>query len=279
LPIREQLALLVGLTSQLGGTEQERLEDLAQNLGLLEAATSACSSAIWWERLHGVRTLLLLGTYDRIPMALVKDEHALVRAEAVRRWTDRPIEGVPHLLRLIDDPSPVGRFAVQDALLRMGGAVAEPLAEYLEDPRSAGLEAGLEVAARLAHPSHHAVAQKLSTTSSSSVRARAASLLGALGGEQGGRRLLEMLSDSEPEVRQAALRALGRLGEWSVAPQVAALLSDEDWHVRRAAALASLSLGSAGQLFLSKISRETSEAGVMARYALSLPESAREAAL
>jgi HEAT repeat protein len=223
--------------------------------------------------------LLLLGAYDRIPVALVKDDHPLVRAEAVRRWTDRPAEGIPHLLRLIDDPSPVGRFAVQDALLRMGGEVAEPLARYLEDPKSAGLEAGLEVAARLAHPSHHEVAQKLSLSASAGVRARAASLLGALGGEQGGARLLEMLSDPQPEVRQSVLKALGRLGEWPVAPQVAALLSDSDWHVRRAAALSLLCLGSAGQLFLSKLSREEGEAGVMARYALSLPESARETAL
>ena len=279
LPVGEQLALLVGLTSQLGGSEQERLMELAQGLGLLEAATAACGSQSWWERLHGVRTLLLLGAYERIPMVLVKDDHALVRADAVRRWTDRPAEGIPHLLRLLDDPSPVGRFAVQDALLRMGGTVAEPLADYLADSKSVGLEAALEVAARLADPGHNEVARQLSRAESAPIRARAATLLGALGGKEGAARLLEMLADPDSGVKQASLKALGRLGEWSVAPQVAAVLGDDDWYVRRAAALALLSLGSAGQLFLSKISREGTEAGTMARYALSLPESSREAAL
>ncbi len=277
LPQPQQLALLGGLSRQLDGLERVRLEALASSLGLVDAAVAACASDTWWKRLQGVRTLLLLGSPSSIPFEMVRDPHALVRAEAVRRWANTPIEGIPHLLALLDDPTPVGRFAVQDALLRIGSPVTRALGEHLVKARPLGLTAAIEVAARLADSSHLKPGLALSYYETFEVRAAAAGLLGALGGAESRERLLHMLEDQSSLVREATLSALAGMGEWSVAPTVARLLRDDEWSVRRRAALSLAHFGSAGKLYLMKASEEPGPAGEMARYALSLPDSALEA--
>jgi HEAT repeat protein len=275
LPRSEQLAMLGGLSRQLDGPEKARLEGLAASLGLVEAAVAACSRRLWWERLHGVRTLLLLGAPASIPEKLVRDSHPLVRAEAVRRWSGVPLEGIPHLLVLLDDPTPVGRFAVQDALLKIGSAASKALGEYLTRANPAGLTAAIEVAARLADSTHLQPALDLSSVESAEVRASAARLLGSLGGAQARERLLELLTDQSPAVRQAALSSLAGIGEWSVAPQVASCLSDQEWAVRQRAALTLSEFGSVGKLYLLKAAeQQDGPAAIMARYALSLPQPA-----
>lgn len=277
LPQPQQLALLGGLSRQLDGLERVRLEALASSLGLLDAAVAACSSPTWWKRLQGVRTLLLLGSPTSIPLDMVRDSHALVRAEAVRRWSNTPIEGIPHLLALLDDATPVGRFAVQDALLRIGSPVAKALGDHLVKADSRGLTAAIEVAARLADSSHLKPGLALSRHALAEVRVASAGLLGALGGAESRERLLQMLADESPAVREATLSALAGMGEWSVAPTVSRLLLDPEWSVRRRAALSLAHFGSAGKLYLLKASETQGVAGEMARYALSLPDSALEA--
>lgn len=277
LPRSQQLALLGGLSRQLDGPEGARLRELAGSLGLVGAAVAACSRPSWWERLYGVRTLLLLGAPASIPESLVRDPHPLVRAEAVRRWSGQPAEGIPHLLALLDDPTPVGRFAVQDALLKIGHPAAKALGEYLSQDHPEGLTAAIEVARRLADSSHLEPALQLSRSDRAEIRARSAELLGSLGGPQAKERLLELLGDADAAVREAALSSLAVTGEWSVAPQVAALLHDPEWSVRRRAALTLAKFGSSGKLYLRKAAPEAGPAGTMARYALSLPPSALEA--
>ena len=68
------------------------------------------------------------------------------------------------MLAMLADPATQARFAVQNALLRMGGIIAGPLAAFLDTHSGKAAEAGLRVAESLAEPSFLPAAQRLSRT-------------------------------------------------------------------------------------------------------------------
>lgn len=248
---------------------------MAEQLGFVREASKACRSRRWWRRLRGVRILTALEAGEEVVPRLAHDPHPLVRAEVVAWLSTRPSpERLGDLLGMLADPAAVARFGVQDALLNLGASAVGPLARYLremEDPDC--LVAALEVARGLAAAEFLEPGLALAGAPQAEVRAEAARLLGALGGEPGAQRLLELLADPEATVRAAAAESLGRLSERSLAPQLARLLSDPSWQVRKRAGLALRCLGSPGKVLLRKWSLEAeSPAGVMARHVLGLPE-------
>ena len=157
------------------------------------------------------------------------------------------------LLLLLGDAESLCRFAAQDALLRLGPLVAEPLVDLLGVHHrvghlwplrmTAGVETALEVAVGLADARFFSPALTLCHSATAGVRALAATLLGALGGREGVEVLTALLDDDVPEVRAAAARALGKLRYWPAAAALATLLQDRAWDVRREVGLALRSLG------------------------------------
>jgi HEAT repeat protein len=156
----------------------------------------------------------------------------------------------------------------------MGDAVIEPLTSYLlSHSEERSLEPALTVAIGLAAPEFLPVALSLSAHQSLTVRLRAASLLGALGGKEAVNTLIERLEDPAPEVRAEAARSLGAVGHWPAAGRLAVALRDSAWVVRRESALSLLAFGAPGLLFLRRaVSEEDGFASDMARQALDLPE-------
>ncbi len=272
LPQPERLRLIGGLTLHLAGEDQVRLLALADATGLMETASSGCRDHRWWVRLQGVRTLVTLGKADQIPETLVRDPHYLVRAEAAYLWTSRGTEGIASLIELLGEPSMVARFTVQDALLRMGQAVGEPLSKFLAKEEQAGTLPALEVASRLAHPATLIAILNLANSEDAEIRTASAKALGGLGGKDAQDKLLHLLDDVNPEVRVAAAEAVGVLSDWKATAKLATLLSDENWPVRKAAGLALIQTGPPGKLYLTRYAREDkSMAGIMSRYVLALP--------
>ncbi|HEX8391272.1 MAG TPA: HEAT repeat domain-containing protein [Longimicrobium sp.] len=278
IPVRLQIRLLTELAPNLTGQSRAQLAVLAEQIGLVDAARRMAASRDWRDRLHGVRLLAGVGGGGELVPGLMDDPHPAVRAEAVEWAGTHPTpERVDRLVSLLPATDRYGAFVVRDSLLRAGEAAIAPLARYLDEHGGAEAEGALEVAAGLADPRFAAAAMRLCADPLPAVRARAAALAGAIGGEEAVGVLQRLAHDDDAEVRAAAAAALGRLGHWPSAPVIAALLRDRAWAVRSQSALALRSLGSPGLLYLRRgLTDEDPFAADIARQVLDLPASSAE---
>lgn len=280
LPGYAQERLFAELARNFEGTFREQLRDVAVEVGALQRATARTRSRFWWRRVRGIRTLATLGAAEPLMLQLLRDRHPGVRAQVAEWAADHPSPAILRaLLMMLSSSETLYRFVVQDAVLRAGPAAAEPLADFLASYRGAGTRPALEVAAIIAHPSFADPAIALCRDEDPDVRAAAAEVLGAVGGEAGVGILTELLTDPEGEVRCAAVSALARLGHWPAAAQIAPLLRDRVFKVRRAAGLALNALGSPGLLLLRRFQNDSDRfAADMARQVLDLPAVGAEGA-
>src|SRR4029453_574234 len=161
LPVRLQIRLFTHLAPSLSGAKKQQLTALAHASGLLAWAATRCRSQWWWRRLRGAHLFTLLGGGEHVVPVLFWDRAALVRAQAAEWAVEHPTPAVVIiLLLLLGDAESLCRFAAQDALVRLGPLVAEPLVHLLGFPHrvghlwplrmTAGVETALEVAVGLA---------------------------------------------------------------------------------------------------------------------------------
>jgi HEAT repeat protein len=109
------------------------------------------------------------------------------------------------------------------------------------------------------------------------VRARAATLAGAIGGEELVATLEGLLADPDAVVRASAAAAVGRLGHWPATARLARMLRDPAWVVRSQSALAMRRLGSPGLLLLRRaLDDQDRFAADIARQVLDMPEATTE---
>lgn len=276
LPRRLQIDVLTEVSPGLAGAQQHRLAALAAELGLLADAEARCRSRRWWRRLQGVRLCTLLGGGRGTVPALLGDRRPEVRAAAAR-WVVGHHDDtlVDRLLGMLDAGDVATRFAVQDALIRIGRPVTDRLAARLAGGGGPAAATTLEVAVALPAPALLPAALALTGDGSPRVRALAARLAGAIGGGPAADTLMRLLGDPAPEVRAAAGRALGKAGYWPAAASLAPLLGDRSWDVRRQSAVALRRLGSPGRLFLQRaLSDADPFAADAARQLLDLSDSA-----
>lgn len=271
-----QAEVVTELLSTLSGLRRRRLLRLAVEGGMASDGEHMCASRRWTRRLRGAHLLSVLGLSDETLAAMLDDTHPEVRAQAAEGMGDHPTgERVRRLLDLLRDPEPLVRFAGKDALLRIGRPAASPVAEHLSHLREDEVLDALDVAAGLAGPEFLDPALTLSSDARAAVRARAAHLLGAIGGSKSTETLGRMLQDPDAAPRAAAAECVGRLDHWPAAGLLADQLRDPDWSVRRTAALALRDLGAPGLIFLRRaLGSEGPYASDIARQALGLPESA-----
>jgi len=264
------------ISRSLTGAGKERLRFVAQEVSLLTRARKLCESGSWTRRLRGTRVLSRMDVADPMVAKLLADPHPAVRAQAAEWAAIQPsLPIISAMLTMLADPATQARFAVQDALLRMGGIVADPLAAFLETHSGLPAEAGLRVAEALAATGFRPAAIRLSASEDAGVRIAATNLLGAIGDGPSAERLTELLKDSDSRVRSAAARGLGRMQHWQAASQLADSLRDAAWHVRRDAGLALRSIGAPGALFLRRaLKGDDAFAADMAQLVLDLPEAA-----
>ena len=274
LPRRLRSRLVAELAPSLRGTEREQLARLAVTLGLVADAERRCASRWWWRRLHGAHLLTLYGA-GRSLTGLLTDPHPSVRAQALEWAGDHPDPEVGlRLLDALDDDSPLCRYTAKDALLRGGPAAVALLdrAALATTPVRA-LEAVLDVAAVRPDPRYGELATALASSPETGVRARAATVLGALGGDAAAGLLESLLGDPEATVRGCAAAGLGHIGHWPAAAALARLLRDRAWVVRRSAGEALLRLGPPGQLMLRRyVGDADAFASDMARQMLELAD-------
>ncbi|GMU52058.1 MAG: hypothetical protein AMXMBFR33_12040 [Candidatus Xenobia bacterium] len=272
LPPDLQIELLEDLSRFLTGQPLQRLRDMARHRGLEARAQSWCRSRSWLARLRGVRLLSSLGADSPLIDSLLRDPSDPVRAEAAQWAAVFPTpERVRRLLELLADRT-VARFSVQDALLKLGDGVAETLSPMLKETHDTEwLISALEVASILADARYLSAGLRFCGHPDPALRARAADLLGALGGQEGTDALLGLVQDPESDVRARSAAALGRLEFWPAAPALGEALRDPAWEVRRHAALALCKLGAPGRLALKRATEGADRfACDMARYVLEL---------
>lgn len=276
LPEDVQVIGVLEISRTLSGTGKERLRFVAQKIGVVDRARALCGNRRWQRRLRGARILSQLDVADPLVEKLLADPHPAVRAQAAEWAAAQPSEHViSAMLVLLADPATQARFAVQNALLRMGRVIAGPLRTFLETHTGRAAEAGLRVAESVAEHSFGAAALRLSTNDDAGIRVAAAKLLGAIGDPQAAERLVAMLRDDEARVRAAAAQSLGRMQHWQAGSVIAECLRDRTWRVRREAGLALRAIGAPGVLFLRRaLKGDDRFAADMAQQVLDLPEAA-----
>ena len=271
-----QETVFLETSRNLTGTGKERLRFVAREVLLLDRARKLCESRRWARRLRGARVLSRMDVPDPVVAKLLADPHPAVRAQAAEWAAAQPSAAIiSTMLNMLADPATQARFAVQDALLRMGGSVAEPLAAFLETHSGTSAESGLRVAEALAATGFRPAAMRLSESDDAGVRIAATNLLGAIGDAPSADRLTQLLKDTDSRVRAAAARGLGRMQHWQAASQLAEGLRDRAWHVRRDAGLALRLIGAPGALFLRRaLKGDDAFAADMAQLVLDLPDAA-----
>jgi hypothetical protein len=276
LPRDVQDVAFLEIASNVTGAGKERLRFVAREVGLLDRARRLCGRNRWTKRLRGSRLFSRLDVADPIVVNLLADSHPAVRAQAAEWAATQPSAAVlGTLLEMLADPATQARFAVQDALLRVGTLAAEPLSKFLETHTGVAAAAGLKVAEAVASPIFRPAALRHSEDGDVNVRVAAANLLGAIADAPAAERLTALLRDPDSNVRAAAARGLGRMQHWQSASQLAESLRDRTWKVRRDAALALRSIGAPGALFLRRaLKGEDAFAADMAQLTLDLPEAA-----
>ena len=276
IPRDAQVAAFLEASRNLTGTGKERLRFVAREVALLDRARKLCESGRWTRRLRGARLLARMDVADPLVEKLLADPNPAVRAQAAEWAAAQPSPSVISImLTMLADPATQARFAVQDALLRMGVTIVDPLASFLETHSGLPAEAGLRVAEALAETRFLPAALRHSASEDVSVRCAAANLLGAIGGADSAARLTELLEDSDSLVRAAAAHGLGRMQHWPAASQLAGCLRDSAWRVRRDAGLALRALGAPGALFLRRaLKGDDPFAADMSQQVLDLPAAA-----
>ena len=276
LPESVQETVFIETSRNLTGSGKERLRFVAREVSLLERAQKMCESRFWTRRLRGTRLLSRLDVVDSKVTSLLTDRHPAVRAQAAEWAAAQPSEPIiAAMLEMLADPATQARFAVQDALLRMGVIVAEPLAAYLETHTGSPAESGLRVAEAVAGPTFRTAAIRHSSSELAPVRVAATNLLGAIGDAPAAERLTALLKDSDSRVRAAAAHGLGRMQYWQSGSQLAESLRDSTWRVRREAGLALRAIGAPGALLLRRaLKGDDRFASDMAQLVLDLPEAA-----
>jgi hypothetical protein len=248
---RLQSRLLAEMAPSVAGHARKRIEALAASLGLTAHAVALSHRRRWPQRLAGAHLLTMYGGHLGALYRLLDDPHPAVRAQAAEWAGDHGSQGLAqHLLMLLTDPAPLARATAKDGLLRVGALAADAIAARLAAGPGPGIDDVLDVAARRPDSRYVDHAAMLSTAATPSTRARAATLLGAIGGRVPTEALERLLTDRAAEVRRAAALALARLGHWPAAVTVAPLLRDEEWDVRHAAAEALVGFGPPGLLLL-----------------------------
>lgn len=241
------------MSRNISGDAKDRLRTVARSTGLVESAKDYCKSRRWRNRLRGARLLTNLDEPDSLVRRLLRDPHPDVRAQAAEWAAIQPTAAIiEEMLVLLGDSDTEFRFAVQDALLRMGREVVGPLAEYLDRSEGVAAELGLNLAAAIAEPRFLSSGLRLSRSENPSVRESAIRLLASVGGNEAEARITEALHDSAPAVRAAAAAGLGRIKHWRSAIQLSKMLADPAWSVRRESAVALRRIGGPGLLLLQR---------------------------
>jgi HEAT repeat protein len=276
LPKDVQVISFLEISRNLTGTGKERLRFVAQRIGVVDRARALCVHRRWQRRLRGARILSQLDVADPLVQTLLADEHPAVRAQAAEWAASQPsVPVISSMLELLADPATQARFAVQNALLRMGSVVAGPLRDFLEKHTGRAAEAGLRVAESLAEASFGPAALTHSRSEEVPIRVASAKLLGAIADATAAERLVELIRDDEARVRAAAAQALGRMQHWQAGSLLADSLRDRTWRVRREAGLALRAIGAAGVLYLRRaLKGDDRFAADMAQQVLDLPEAA-----
>lgn len=277
LPRDLQTSVFLEISRNLAGSGSDNLKLIASATGIFDRARRMCASWRWEHRLKGARLLAQMEQSDTLITTLLHDPHPAVRAQAAEWAAARPTPAVlEDLLALLADPETLSRFAVQDALLRMGREAAAPLALYLERRTGVAAAAGLQLAAAMVEPVFVPAALRHSREGTADVRAAAAAVLGAVGGGEAASRLLDLLEDSDATVRATAAAGLGRMRHWPGAPRLTKMLSDPAWKARRSAALALRAIGAPGVLLLRRAAASPEQrVSDIAQMVLDMPAAAR----
>jgi hypothetical protein len=275
LPFRLKVRALVDLARGVTGVELRRVRAIAVELGVVAKAEAMTRSRRWWHRLYGARILTVLGPDSSRIAPLFHDPEALVRAQAAEWATTRPdARRIEALILLVYDDVAFCRFSATDALLRIGTPAVPALIDRLDKISGIIAIPILDIAAGIGSPAFLPSALRLAAGYEAPVRARAAAVLGTIGGEQSIEILLRLINDEEAEVRAAAAQALGRLEHWRAAPRLADVIRKDEMVARRAAAYALRALGAPGELLLRKVIREgDANAANAARQAIDSPYS------
>jgi HEAT repeat protein len=265
-------------SAQVGGTDWERLGEVARSTSWYDRVRARAGSRLWWRRLQAARALRVVATDEDLPRieALLRDEAVVVRRAAVcclrRVQSPRLAEAA---LDLAAREPRVLRDQILETLARGRSEIAEALVSRLDAGDREQLRTALRLAELLGTPMllPHVLAH--ASAPDFEVRIAAARALASYPHPSSSAALNTMLDDPAWQVRAQAAAALGEIGAREALERLDRSLTDSSWWVRLRAALALRRLGRDGVAVL-----EARDPGgdryayEMARYVLELDAAA-----
>lgn len=251
LPRSLLLKMIQNVTVDVSDAATDRLRDLVVDARLTRRVRKLQRKRSWRRRIQAAHLEHLLPLEDPDRVRLLDDRHPLVRARAGESLSGADAAAnAPRLLEMLDDPVHAVRAGAQQALLRSDASIAEPLCEFLWSGARVGTNLALEVAANLPDPRYGSVLRHYAGDADPVRRTMVCRAIGAGGTLDSDETLLALIADDDASVRAAAATAVGALQRTDLAGPLGSMLTDAAWGVRRAAALGLAELGPAGRIVL-----------------------------
>lgn len=236
-PVKVKLAAVSHLHLLLRGGERERLMQLAELDGLLEATIRLSKRWRAARRIDAVRLLQQFGSeacIARLRQMLVKDRHRMVQMEAAFALASmRALPPPRELIRILDmfNRKPT---RLDQALLRSCAEVyCDHLLQILEDPMPHWRRAGIVEALGWAdNPEVLPTLARAAETDSPELRSAALRAAAKIGHPSSADWVIPMLEDPAPFVRVQAANCCAALQLRDAVPKLQRLLVEEELWVR-----------------------------------------------
>ncbi|UIP07810.1 HEAT repeat domain-containing protein [Erythrobacter sp. SDW2] len=236
-PVKVKLAAVSHLHLLLRGGERDRLMQMAELDGLLEATIRQSKRIRAAQRIEAVRMLQQFGSeacIARLRQMLVKDPNATVQMEAAFALASmRALPPPRELIRILGmfDRKPT---KLDQALLRACAEMyCDHLLQILDDPMPHWRRAGIVEALGWAdNPDVLAVLARAAATDSPELRSAALRAAAKIGHPSVAHWVIELLDDPTPFVRVQAANCCASLGLSDAVPKLEELLGDPELWVR-----------------------------------------------
>ncbi|CAN5597436.1 hypothetical protein BH24ACT22_BH24ACT22_18650 [soil metagenome] len=252
--------MIIELLTALRGSENQRMMELAAELGLTERDLTQINSRGRWRRAKAAENLGFYGGPEAAgPVSsLLKERDETIRAVAARALSRIGTkEAAETLSGYLNSKSELTSLRMAENLERIGPLAVEPLVELVEreedDERRAQILAARILGNLRVQEGRPALRRAIVRHWNTDLRAQATLALGRIGNPDDVPAIIEAAGDDSWPVRVQAANALGMIGEVSTVSTLEHLATDQEWWVRLNASRALINIGDEGEKALVRI--------------------------
>ncbi len=247
-------SMIIELLVVLRGAENQRMIELAGELGLTERDFARLNSRGRWRRAKAAENLGFYGGPEATgPVSgLLREQDETIRAVASRALSRIGTkEAAETLSGYLNSKSELTSLRMAENLERMGPLAVAPLVELVESDNEEERRAQVLAARMLGNlrvqEGRPALCQAIDRHWNTDLRAQATLALGKIGNPDDVPAIVKAAGDDSWPVRVQAANALGMIGEVSTIATLEDLSTDQEWWVRLNASRALVNMGAEGE--------------------------------